>query len=254
MPHRRRAFLALLAALALPFAPARAETACPDILLGDSLAVGMAPHARALGFTVIAQSGAGIAWLRQQTPRCARRLILVFGTNDLRGMTPAEAEAYPLRIAAVMEGGGSHADEARTIARRLVDSNLVGHDSHGVIRISYYIDWVRAGKVLAAGGRGVKKAAGWGVYAATYAAFVGAGGYGERIVAGLALLSLFFILDGNARYWGLIGIVPILTGLIGLATCSSGSGLRTMAGRQFFEGVHPCVASLASFPTARSTS
>jgi uncharacterized oxidoreductase len=25
----------------------------------------------------------------------------------------------------------------------------VGHDSHGVIRISYYIDWLRAGKVLA---------------------------------------------------------------------------------------------------------
>jgi len=33
-----------------------------------------------------------------------------------------------------------------------------------------------------------------------------------RIVAGLALLSLFFLLEGNARYWGLIGIVPILTG------------------------------------------
>ena len=27
-----------------------------------------------------------------------------------------------------------------------------------------------------------------------------------RIVAGLALLSLFFLLEGNARYWGLIGI------------------------------------------------
>ena len=33
-----------------------------------------------------------------------------------------------------------------------------------------------------------------------------------RIVAGIALLSLFFVLEGNARYWGLIGIVPILTG------------------------------------------
>mgnify|MGYP003541723753 CR=1 FL=1 len=38
-----------------------------------------------------------------------------------------------------------------------------------------------------------------------------------RIVAGLALLSLFFLLEGNARYWGLIGIVPILTGIVG--TC-----------------------------------
>jgi hypothetical protein len=49
-----------------------------------------------------------------------------------------------------------------------------------------------------------------------------------RIVAGLALLSLFFLLEGNARYWGLIGIVPILTGTFrfcpaylpfGISTC-----------------------------------
>jgi hypothetical protein len=35
-----------------------------------------------------------------------------------------------------------------------------------------------------------------------------------RIILGLVLLSLFFILDGNARYLGLIGIVPIATALI----------------------------------------
>lgn len=93
--------LAILALLALP---ARAQAQCPDILLGDSLALGLAPHARALGFTVIAQQGAGLAWLRQQEPRCARRLILVFGTNDLRGMSSAEAEAYPARIATIMAG------------------------------------------------------------------------------------------------------------------------------------------------------
>jgi hypothetical protein len=51
-----------------------------------------------------------------------------------------------------------------------------------------------------------------------------------RIVAGIALLSLFFVLEGNARYWGLIGIVPILTGTLrwcpaylpfGISTCST---------------------------------
>jgi hypothetical protein len=35
-----------------------------------------------------------------------------------------------------------------------------------------------------------------------------------RIILGLVLLSLVFILDGNARYLGLIGIVPIATALI----------------------------------------
>lgn len=107
-PHHRWHLAALLALFALTAPPSAAQgaapnPACPDILLGDSLALGLAPHARALGFTVIAQQGAGIAWLRQQEPRCARRLLLVFGTNDLRGMTQADAEAYPLRIAAVME-------------------------------------------------------------------------------------------------------------------------------------------------------
>lgn len=48
-------------------------------------------------------------------------------------------------VAAVMAGGGSQPDEARTIARRLVDSNLVGHDSHGVIRVGKYLEWVAAG-------------------------------------------------------------------------------------------------------------
>jgi uncharacterized oxidoreductase len=48
-------------------------------------------------------------------------------------------------VAAIMEAGGSSEAEARTIAARLVDSNLVGHDSHGVIRVSKYLEWVHAG-------------------------------------------------------------------------------------------------------------
>jgi hypothetical protein len=35
-----------------------------------------------------------------------------------------------------------------------------------------------------------------------------------RIVVGLALLSLFFVLDGNARWWGLAGVAMLVTGLI----------------------------------------
>jgi len=48
-------------------------------------------------------------------------------------------------VAAIMEGGGSGEAEARTIAERLVDSNLVGHDSHGVLRVAKYLEWVRDG-------------------------------------------------------------------------------------------------------------
>ena len=50
-----------------------------------------------------------------------------------------------------------------------------------------------------------------------------------RIVAGLAILSLYFVLEGNVRYWALLGIVPVLTGTFrfcpaylpfGINTCS----------------------------------
>jgi uncharacterized oxidoreductase len=51
-------------------------------------------------------------------------------------------------VANIFAAAGSHPSEADTIAARLVDSNLTGHDSHGVIRVPYYIQWVREGKVI----------------------------------------------------------------------------------------------------------
>ncbi len=45
----------------------------------------------------------------------------------------------------IFEASGSSAEEAKKIATRLVDANLTGHDSHGVIRIPQYIDAVKAG-------------------------------------------------------------------------------------------------------------
>ena len=50
---------------------------------------------------------------------------------------------------AIFAAAGCQPREADRIAHYLTEANLVGHDSHGVIRISYYIDWLRAGKVLA---------------------------------------------------------------------------------------------------------
>lgn len=103
--------LAATLILGLAAMPARAQRACPDILLGDSLAIGMGEHARETGFHVIARNGAGMTWLREVPPRCADRLVLVFGTNDLRGLTAEAAEAYVAQIAQVM---------ARWPARRII--------------------------------------------------------------------------------------------------------------------------------------
>jgi len=49
-----------------------------------------------------------------------------------------------------------------------------------------------------------------------------------RIVVGIVVLALFFVLEGNARYLALLGIVPLFTGvfrfcpaytLLGVSTC-----------------------------------
>jgi uncharacterized oxidoreductase len=52
-------------------------------------------------------------------------------------------------VGAIFAAGGCGTFEHERIAHYLVGANLVGHDSHGVIRVPTYIDWLRAGKVLA---------------------------------------------------------------------------------------------------------
>ena len=49
----------------------------------------------------------------------------------------------------VFEGAGLGAEEARQIAHSLVLSNLMGHDSHGVIRVVQYVQALREGRVSA---------------------------------------------------------------------------------------------------------
>ncbi|HLS22563.1 MAG TPA: DUF2892 domain-containing protein [Pseudogracilibacillus sp.] len=35
-----------------------------------------------------------------------------------------------------------------------------------------------------------------------------------RLIVGVILLALFFLIEGNLRYIGLIGIIPIITALV----------------------------------------
>jgi hypothetical protein len=48
-----------------------------------------------------------------------------------------------------------------------------------------------------------------------------------RIVAGIGILSLVFFLEGNARYWGLVGLLPLATGLLRFCPAYSIFGLST---------------------------
>lgn len=55
-----------------------------------------------------------------------------------------------------------------------------------------------------------------------------------RIIIGLAVLSLLFVLEGNLRWLGLIGLVPLLTAVTGNCPLYSIIGLSTcpLAGRK----------------------
>lgn len=48
-----------------------------------------------------------------------------------------------------------------------------------------------------------------------------------RVIIGVALLSLIFVLEGNLRWIGLIGLVPLLTALVGNCPLYSLVGLST---------------------------
>lgn len=58
----------------------------------------------------------------------------------------AELRAF---VAAVFRATGSADGEARIVGDHLVDANLAGHESHGVIRVSKYVDWHANGMVIA---------------------------------------------------------------------------------------------------------
>jgi hypothetical protein len=48
-----------------------------------------------------------------------------------------------------------------------------------------------------------------------------------RIVVGLGLLSILFLLEGNARWWGLIGLGLLATGALGWCPAYLPFGIKT---------------------------
>lgn len=50
-----------------------------------------------------------------------------------------------------------------------------------------------------------------------------------RIIVGMVLLSLIYFLEGNARWWGLIGLGPIVTASIGYCPPYAWLGISTCA-------------------------
>lgn len=58
---------------------------------------------------------------------------------------PQQAEAL---VSAIFVGAGAPPDIAAHVANHLVESNLAGHDSHGIMRVPEYIRWMDAGNLV----------------------------------------------------------------------------------------------------------
>ncbi len=85
-------------------------------------------------------------------------------------------------VTAIFQACGSSGTEASIIAQHLVTSNLVGHDSHGIVRVHKYVAWCQAGEVLANRHVGVTSDRG--------ATLLVDGGFGYGQVIGLEAMDL----------------------------------------------------------------
>jgi uncharacterized oxidoreductase len=78
-------------------------------------------------------------------------------------------------VHAMIRAGGSAEDEAAMVTDHLLESNLQGHDSHGIMLLVRYVENLRAGKLHAgAMPEAVRQEA-------SLAVFDGKMGYGQRI-------------------------------------------------------------------------
>jgi hydroxycarboxylate dehydrogenase B len=64
------------------------------------------------------------------------------------GSLRIKVEPLSRLIQAIFQSAGCEDDESERIARHLIDANLTGHDSHGVIRTGRYVQWIGEGKVI----------------------------------------------------------------------------------------------------------
>jgi hydroxycarboxylate dehydrogenase B len=145
----------------------------------------------------------------------------------------------------IFVGAGVPAESARQVADSLVEANLAGHDSHGVIRIPSYVELVREGRVAAtAQPELVRETASIGVvdghwaFGQLTARISGAIGIAKAKGGGIAAVSALACNHiGRVGEWvemaaadGLIGFATVsMYGRLGLAAAPHGGAERAMS-------------------------
>jgi uncharacterized oxidoreductase len=145
---------------------------------------------------------------------------------------------------AVLEAVGTPPAAAQAVCESLVEANLMGHDSHGVLRLPQYIDLVRHGAVLpqatpqiiARQGATVQVdgALGWGQPAARFAA--------QTAIALAAEYGVGVVTIVNCNHIGRVGEYVAMiarAGMVGIAFCNAGPAVAPYGGYQRIMGTNP---------------
>lgn len=152
----------------------------------------------------------------------------------------------PLRhfSAAALTAIGSPPDIARLVADSLVDANLMGHDSHGVLRLPWYVAHARSGQVLPAerptllGSSGataqVDGRLGWGAPAAQLAA--------ETAIEIARAQGVAAVNIRNCNHVGRLGAYVEMiaaAGMVGIAFCNASTSVAPFGGYGRLMGTNP---------------
>jgi LDH2 family malate/lactate/ureidoglycolate dehydrogenase len=144
----------------------------------------------------------------------------------------------------LIEAAGTPPDIAGAVSTSLVEANLRGHDSHGVLRIPWYIDLIRNGRIrpqeqpLIIRRQGatacVDGQLGWGLPAARLAARTAIEIAGESGVGAVSLV--------RTNHIGRVGeYVELIAqaGLIGIAFCNASRSVAPYGSSQRLIGTNP---------------
>ena len=145
---------------------------------------------------------------------------------------------------AIIEAAGTPPEAAQAVCESLVEANLRGHDSHGVIRLPQYIDLVRyesvhpqvAPQVIAQqqATAQVDGGFGWGQPAARLAT--------QTAIALAADYGIGAVTIVNCNHIGRVGeYVEMIAqaGMIGIALCNAGPAVAPYGGYQRVMGTNP---------------
>ncbi|WIW50222.1 Ldh family oxidoreductase (plasmid) [Bradyrhizobium sp. 62B] len=185
---------------------------------------------------------------------CATENPVVGQLQKERRFSLVNADRLTHICATLLQAAGASEEEAQAVAAGCVNANLTGHDSHGVIAIPTYIDWIKTGKIV--------PGANWTIVneSSTTAVIDGQWGFGFHVNAKAMALAIEKAKTANVAactvfrqsHVGRLAAYPLMAaraGMIGLAAANSGGSPKYVApfgGREARLGTNPISIAVPS--------